>query len=420
MIKVNFLLAAASILFFACNGGDTNTTSQQVDQVNEDKVIRENKYPDALYSFKKDGLYGYINYLGEVVIEPKFKFALSFGEDGLARINEYNQMGNQFGFINKKGEVVITPQFSNASGFDEGLAVVGLSRQTGYINTEGDIVLDYQYSTAGFFEDGIAKVCHVVKIDNINTKVFGYIDRTGKEIIPIKHKTLGEYRDGLILHRKESGNGNRNTWGYFTKEGKDAFNKTYYGAGEFYGGYAYTRIKKGNKWVSGFINTKGEVAFELPDTLESAGETLTKFAEGHAIIRNDKYKYGVIDSTGKVTSAFIYDEYSSFSEGLALVNLDGKKGYIDHNGNMIIEAQYEAGFPFKDGYARVVKDDKYGFIDKSGNYVHEPAFRNAYDFHNGLALVKQADGTTAYIDEDGRVVLAPAGDAEHFHIGMMQ
>lgn len=420
MNKINSLLVAACTLLLACNGGEKKATEENDTQTDQ-SVTKENKYPDALYTFKKDGLYGYMNYLGETIIEPKFKFALCFSEDGLARINEYNRLGNQFGFINRKGEVVITPQFPNASGFTGGLAVVSLSGEAGYINTSGKMEIEYQYATAGIFNDGIAKVSLVKQIDGYNTKVFGYIDRTGKEVIPIENKTLGDLRDGFILYKKPSNNPFNNIWGYFDSKGKPALNGTYFRAGEFYGGLAHTQIKKGEKWVNGFINTRGEVAFELPDSLVSAGEGLTRFNEGYAIVRsNNKFKYGVIDSLGRAIGPFIYDEPSSFSEGLALVNLEGQKGYIDHEGKMVIEAKFERAFPFKSGFARVIENGKYGFINKSGDYIHEPAFSDAHDFINGLALVRQEDGTTAYIDENGAIVLAPAGDAEHFQIGTRQ
>ena len=48
-------------------------------------------------------------------------------------------------------------------------------------------------------------------------------------------------------------------------------------------------------------------------------------------------KYGYIDKSGKVVIEPQFDYVRDFSEGLAVVEKDGKWGVIDKNGKVVIE-----------------------------------------------------------------------------------
>ncbi|MGB9694130.1 MAG: WG repeat-containing protein, partial [Fervidobacterium sp.] len=51
-------------------------------------------------------------------------------------------------------------------------------------------------------------------------------------------------------------------------------------------------------------------------------------------------KWGFCDKDKKIIVEPVYREAHLFSEGLALVNLDGKFGYINDKGEMVIEPSY--------------------------------------------------------------------------------
>ena len=48
-----------------------------------------------------------------------------------------------------------------------------------------------------------------------------------------------------------------------------------------------------------------------------------------------------------------YDAGRNFSEGLALVNLNGKWGYVDKIGREVIPFKYDKAYDFSNGLARV-------------------------------------------------------------------
>ena len=72
-------------------------------------IIIDNPANDGsdLYKFQKDGLYGFMDKNGNVIVQPKYDRADDFSE-GLAGIT----IGNSFGYINIHGEIVVPLVFS--------------------------------------------------------------------------------------------------------------------------------------------------------------------------------------------------------------------------------------------------------------------------------------------------------------------
>jgi len=148
---------------------------------------------------------------------------------------------------------------------------------------------------------------------------------------------------------------------------------------------------------------------------------IEEFSEGLAVVgfdtgertgtgRNSKavYKYGFIDQAGKEVVPCKYDFASSFSEGLAVVALDGKYGYIDKTGREVVPlGKYTWAYAFSEGLAVVCIDSgekdkrdepiyKYGYIDKTGTEVVPCKYDSASSFSGGLGVVGIATGETSY------------------------
>ncbi len=131
-------------------------------------------------------------------------------------------------------------------------------------------------------------------------------------------------------------------------------------------------------------------------------------------------RWGYIDRSGKIVIEPRFEFAGEFSEGLAVVQLDGKSGFIDTGGKIVIEPKYPVARQFSEGLARVQVsgeaysyNGKWGFIDRTGQLVIAAQFEemegvseDAYDFHDGLAMV-QVDGLTGFIDKAGNTVIRP-------------
>jgi hypothetical protein len=117
-------------------------------------------FTEGLTPFSQDGLSGYMDKAGNVVIKNTYKNALSFSE-GLAAVLTENGL---WGFINKKGEMVIKPAYISAGRFSEGVAVVSTGK-------------------SAFDKD----------------KLSGVIDKTGKVVIPFDKISIGDFKNGKAM-----------------------------------------------------------------------------------------------------------------------------------------------------------------------------------------------------------------------------
>ena len=127
-------------------------------------------------------------------------------------------------------------------------------------------------------------------------KGYGYIDKTGKEVIPCRFYDTGGFFEGLasVLLADKWGFGK---WGFIDKSGKEVIPFIYDGA--------------------------------------------YNFSEGLACVELD-YKWGVIDKSGKKVipckyDNILYHEPGYFSEGLAEVRLDYSHwAWIDKKGKEVV------------------------------------------------------------------------------------
>ena len=76
-------------------------------------------------------------------------------------------------------------------------------------------------------------------------------------------------------------------------------------------------------------------------------------------------------STGAEVVSCKYDEGYAFSEGLALVVVDGAYGFVDGTGKEVVPCTYAYAYGFSGGLALVARGDenaawKYGFVDRTG------------------------------------------------------
>ena len=206
--------------------------------------------------------------------------------------------------------------------------------------------------------------------EEVKRKV-GFIDRTGKIVIPLKFESVGDFYNGraVALFRSRT-----------TAKSCDA---------------------KGGKY--GYIDRTGEVV--IPPQFDEARD----FSEGLAVVKIGE-KSGYIDVSGNFVIPFAG---SKFSEGLASVQASDSKlvGYIDKRGKFVISPRFYRAYEFENGLAEVeAMNGKRGLIDKTGKYVIEPKFDNYTRFSEGLAIVgvrENGEFKYGYIDQTGKIVIEP-------------
>jgi len=178
-----------------------------------------------------------------------------------------------------------------------------------------------------------------------------------------------------------------------------------------------------------YVNATGKVVID--------GVSGTDFSEGlAAVARKGETLWGYIDATGQfaISPRFGWgadSSVSSFSDGLARIETNGKSGFIDHSAVFVIKPQFLEASDFSDGRARVVAEGpcaylphtpcanvrvlgadargevpecKFAFIDKTGRIISPLRFDDAGDFSEGLAAVK-IGALWGYLDKSGQLVI---------------
>lgn len=119
-----------------------------------------------------------------------------------------------------------------------------------------------------------------------------------------------------------------------------------------------------------------------------------------------KYKYGFIDTTGKVVIApFEADLVTDFCDGLASFQREDKWGVIDRNGNIVVEPKFDDVVKYCQGVAPYRIKDKFGLIDKAGNVITEPIYDYIADTCDEVGRIAQLDEKWGWIDNKGQVII---------------
>jgi WG containing repeat len=205
----------------------------------------------------------------------------------------------------------------------------------------------------------------------------GFINRTGKLIIPLCFDKLGDFSEGLARFERDG------SWGYIDRSGTVVIEPKFPWAQEFSEGLAHVQVTgdpdgPDGKW--GFIDKTGKLVIP-PDYKGTFG--------GKSNIGSD-------------------DLGESFHDGLAAVEINGKQGFIDKTGNAVIPAEFKYAYPFSEGLAAATKspsgNDGWGYIDATGKWVIAPQFQWASPFSDHLARVR-TEHDCLYIDATGAVIL---------------
>lgn len=125
---------------------------------------------------------------------------------------------------------------------------------------------------------------------------------------------------------------------------------------------------------------------------------------------DDDGLWGYRDTEGRTVIPAVYQTANRFSDGMAVVRIDGIWQVIDPSGAMILDcSQYDAVKPFSDGLAPVCRDGKWGFITVDGTVAVEPRYEMAGILREGFAVIKLG-GRYGYADGSGKIAAPPVYD----------
>lgn len=311
--------------------------------------------------------WGYADLSGNLIIEAKYKKCIGFSEDGLAAI--YDGKIKQFYFINTRGETLPTEVADfklieillfGMKGFNDGFVAVKIGEKWGFLNTDGKLAIPAVYDKVTIFNDGFAACQKGEKFYAVDGNAAEY------QVDVVGIVDLNDFNEGLASFKTEGGQ-----VGFVDGTGKVVIPAKFESAGDFRGGLAWAKVAGG---TVGFIDKNG--AWVLEPKFEAAKNFDPE--TGLARVKNgDKWAY--VNKTGDILNIKDAEGYDDFYCGLAKGKRGGKFGFFDAKGDWVILPQFDGARDFKNGHASVRKGELWGIIDKTGKWVVEPKFEDIKD-----------------------------------------
>jgi hypothetical protein len=190
----------------------------------------------------------------------------------------------------------------------------------------------------------------------------GYRYAQSKTVIaqPI-YDIANAFSNGRAIVGKKSGLFGKLLYGYIDNKGQEVIPCQFSEAKKFTDDVAFVFYKH---WTLVDINGSPIKHFQFAYPKRN-------FINGLAVLYRGT-KQILIDKNGDELTSNTYIEISGYSEGRAIVTIDGFKkryGYIDTTGREVIEAKFTKASPFKDGRASVVLKGNSFEIDLDGNVI---------------------------------------------------
>ena len=380
----------------------------------------EKQFDGYLYPIRENGLYGYIDSVGNRIIEPEYLWVSTF-HNGLAMavvdtiyrvvpdsvsyevgerdtiINVY-RMYAKYGYINKSGKFAIEPRFvsyvnMNEIGdvtndmddcsdalfrhsFRDGRAMYcdTTTWKVGYIDTKGNVAIDAKYYYSHPFSDGLAVVWDAVAEPLYTNNVCvdssilrcAYLDTLGNAVTEFKYQYLTRFVSGRGIGNYKKIN----------RETIDIEDTTV-----VYESYSIPEF---------LINRDGKEIKELTSNYDYYG-----FSNDGISVSSDGFIFRSFVGKENISFYFI-DINGDFLEplkGLSEYQLDSLEKCNDIMQVLPENANISAATYYNDGFAGISPDKEHWFVIDKHLLIHgygdESIFDGFRPFNNGLAAVKR-------------------------------
>ncbi len=293
------------------------------------------------------------------VTELNYSSVLGFTE-GLAPVYK----NGLWGFINYWGEEVIQLAYSEVTPFHNGFSIVKHNGKYGVITKDGQQIFPFEYDKIGRFEDGKA-------LATLNGKQV-YLSKDGSTTALSKLFEYYDFSDGLARIRKNK------KWGYINQKGRVVIEPQFTMAEDFSEGLALVGKKEGDKR---FINKKGKTS----DKAQVFPATSPQYNGG--VVKYREHGRWGLATQNKVLMPARYDEIGEYSNRFYAIKLGKVWGFVSIDGT-VISPRYSQVTGFKSGLSCVRTINKYGFINEAGDMVIGDVFDKATAMDNRYATVE--------------------------------
>ncbi|WP_216828584.1 WG repeat-containing protein [Alkalihalobacterium elongatum] len=345
--------------------------------------------------------WGFINQLGTLRLPAKYDRADDFQENGLAIVTRNDKTG----LINCSGRYVVEPIYESVLPFTEGRAVVIDREGFKVLDEQGTILTVKAYNFIAPFEEGRAVFSNQTTDGQY---LYGYLDRSGREVLPLQYQYANDFKDGTALVRLADQN-----HALIDKEGTIINTYPYPIMSGFSEGLSPFRKSFDDPY--GYINEKGDIV------IQPQFSTAQLFHGGTAVVNvidGISNRYGLIDKEGNIIISAQYNDILQLeADRVALGKaIDTDKPYMGSvyaiatsDGELLSDFQYHTVSLFKDGLSSVTQDQYTFFIDRTGKRAKNyPVVQGTGTLSLENGIIKAfVDQRVMYYDRSGKLIWKP-------------
>ena len=328
-------------------------------------------------------IYGYIDYNGEMLIEPKYENitrALEYqNEDDIYLI--FMERGKKGVIKNKK--VIIKPKYQAINYYDPSdVFIANKNGKYGFYDSEGNEILKPEFAAYSIAGDYIS----VKKDENmmlydlhgnlVNSNNYRSISETGNPAYFIAQDEHGYYsiisKDAEIKNNyKHIAYAFDNFFVFTTQEGLSGVLDLYSGI-EVEAQYDYIIVLEHAKALEARVGSTVDMySKNIEKVLTMENGIVEKVQDNFTAIYSDTELKYINQDGERVSNTEVYKDYKLYSYQAE----DGKWGYKDASGNVIVDCRYDLVTELNQyGYAGIYQEGKWGVIDASGKVVVVPSY----------------------------------------------
>ncbi len=355
---------------FICTVGVSALVLWQTDVLNlpnsqpVEPAVTENPQPVSLLypALNDDGLWGYINDKGQLVLPAVYQEALPF--TGKAAWVKQNGL---WGAIDFEGNFLVPAEYESIIT---------------YSYNGSSIVAAYNALSSPVYPEA-----NTALFDANATKLFGVSGR------------LGQLCDGLMAFSRQRGD--QVSWGYINPHGEIVIEPVYAEVGQVSGNFALVRDFEGKTLL---LNIHAKNAVEAPELTTELIPDLNVIGSRLVLAQQDG-KYGYVSVSGGVVIAYAFDWALPFQGGAALVGQGEQAELLAADGTVLVPAKNYAAAEYLGAGLYAFKEQgtaSWQVYNAQGDLaVEEPVFGFG-QWQNGLLSFWTAD-YTAFFNAEGQV-----------------
>ncbi len=248
----------------------------------------------------------------------KQSYIVTDHEDGV----DTREVYNQYGLADSLGQIILPAEYQSIKFLENNFIIIEKDTQYALFDSKVDRLTDFKYIVIDEFYEGLSKV----RLDD----KFGFIDTTGKEIIPCIYEFCSTFRNNQAIVRKDG------KAALINKNGEILIDFKYTGLGRIY--MDQFLVYENKKWGMAHVNGDILLPVEYRKTL---------YDKNFIALEKDN-QWQIWDHQNRKLYSEKYDEFTfpaNFKNNIdfpiALVRNKNHWGIVNENAEKLLAIEYE-------------------------------------------------------------------------------